>query len=426
KAVRINAVGSGMELDDLNVILRSKNLEGIVIPKVGSADDVKFVSRMIDLIAPDESRSKIRLLASIESALAIMNIKQIATSDPRLDALIFAAEDYCADVGIVRTRSRKEMLLARQTIVTAASAYELQAIDLVCVDFRNDNILTEECQEGREMGYLGKQAIHPRQIDIIQQMFLPDMQDVERAAHIVYGYEQHSKKGIGAFDLDGKMIDLPMVKWAERILARATTGGIIIPEIKKDEKTVTKKKMSPRTNSPPPSSYGLDDSFEYAEYNPGSSYYPSTPAGGQPSNINSQFYSTQCPVSPHSTPSLNRNNITDATATRAQARARNGSRKTKNNSTGLSSLLPRTLNVPRKILSSSAVQFFTLIVIYSFCITTICFIFSASYFLTLYDDTRRMLRNSRAWAKVKSGVREKISMLGDDWEEFLQNYFDHE
>ncbi|CAG8711240.1 25821_t:CDS:10, partial [Dentiscutata erythropus] len=226
KAVRINAVGSGMELDDLNVMLRSKNLEGIVIPKVRSADDVKFVSRMIDLIAPDES------------ALAVMNIKQIATSDPRLDALIFAAEDYCADVGIIRTRSRKEMLLARQIIVTAASAYELQAIDLVCVDFRNDDILTEECQEGREMGYVGKQAIHPRQIDIIQKMFLPDIQDVERAARIVYGYEQHSKKGIGAFDLDGKMIDLPMVKWAERILTRATAGGIAIPEIKKDENSI--------------------------------------------------------------------------------------------------------------------------------------------------------------------------------------------
>ncbi|RIB15479.1 Pyruvate/Phosphoenolpyruvate kinase-like domain-containing protein, partial [Gigaspora rosea] len=237
KAVRINAIGSGMELDDLNVILRSKNLESIVIPKVNSADDIKFVSRMIDLIAPDESRSKIRLLASVESALAIMNIKQIATSDPRLDALIFAAEDYCADVGIIRTQSRKEMMLARQTIVTAANAYELQAIDLVCVDFRNDSILTEECQEGREMGYVGKQAIHPRQIDIIQKMFLPDIQDVERAARIVYGYEQHSKKGIGAFDLDGKMIDLPMVKWAERILARALTGGMAIPEIKDENST---------------------------------------------------------------------------------------------------------------------------------------------------------------------------------------------
>ncbi|CAG8799746.1 23435_t:CDS:2, partial [Gigaspora rosea] len=91
--------------------------------------------------------------------------------------------------------------------------------------------------EGREMGYVGKQAIHPRQIDIIQKMFLPDIQDVERAARIVYGYEQHSKKGIGAFDLDGKMIDLPMVKWAERILARALTGGMAIPEIKDENST---------------------------------------------------------------------------------------------------------------------------------------------------------------------------------------------
>ncbi|RHZ70266.1 hypothetical protein Glove_273g7 [Diversispora epigaea] len=238
RTVRINAVGSGLELDDLNVVLQSKHLEGIVIPKVRSAKDIQFVSRMIDSVAPDENRSKIRLIASIESALGIMNLKEIATSDPRLDALVFAAEDYCADVGLIRTPSRKEMLLARQTIVTTASAYGLQSIDIVCVDFRNDDVLIEECKEGREMGFLGKQAIHPRQIDIIQKMFLPDEQDVERASRIVYGYEQHAKKGIGAFDLDGKMIDLPVVKWAERIISRASSGGMTIPvpKEKKDKK----------------------------------------------------------------------------------------------------------------------------------------------------------------------------------------------
>ncbi|CAG8449632.1 1901_t:CDS:10 [Diversispora eburnea] len=231
RTVRINAVGSGLELDDLNVMLQSKHLEGIVIPKVRSAKDIQFVSRMIDSVAPDENRSKIRLIASIESALGIMNLKEIAISDPRLDALVFAAEDYCADVGLIRTPSRKEMLLARQTLVTTASAYGLQSIDLVCVDFRNDDVLIEECKEGREMGFLGKQAIHPRQIDIIQKMFLPDEQDVERAARIVYGYEQHAKKGIGA-------IDLPVVKWAERILSRASSGGMTIPvpKEKKDKK----------------------------------------------------------------------------------------------------------------------------------------------------------------------------------------------
>ncbi|CAG8610075.1 13715_t:CDS:2, partial [Racocetra fulgida] len=204
--------------------------------------------------ASEKSEKAVRINAvGSESALAIMNIKQIATSDPRLDALI---------------------MLVR---IDVTLYMKIEIADLLFYLLRN-------CKNAITEGNVASATDH----------------NVERAARIVYGYEQHSKKGIGAFDLDGKMY--------------------------------------------------------YAEYNPGSSYYPSTPAGGQPSNINSQYYSTQCPVSPHSTPSLNRNDITDATATRAQARARNGSRKAKNN--------------------------------------------------------------------IKSGVREKISMLGDDWEEFLQNYFD--
>ncbi|CAJ0763081.1 13951_t:CDS:10, partial [Entrophospora sp. SA101] len=235
KAVRINAVGSGLELEDLNVVLRSKRLEGIVIPKVRSAKDVQFVSRMIDSIAPDNTRSNIRLLASIESAMGIMNIKEIVTSDLRLDGLIFAAEDYCADLGMIRTPSCKELLLARQAIVVAASAYGLQAIDMVCLDFRNNEILMKECREGREMGFVGKQAIHPNQIDIIQKTFLPDEKGI--AARIIHEYGIYSKKGIGAFDLDGKVIDLPVVKWAERLITRAKSAGIKIPEIKSETKT---------------------------------------------------------------------------------------------------------------------------------------------------------------------------------------------
>ncbi|KAG0165809.1 hypothetical protein DFQ28_003299 [Apophysomyces sp. BC1034] len=231
KAVRINAVGSGHELDDLNVILHSKRLQAIVIPKVQSAKDIQFVSRMIDSVAVESQRERIRLIASVESALGIMNIKEIATSDPRLDALIFAAEDYCADLGLVRTGTRKEMLFPRQMIVNAAAAYGLQAIDLVCVDFQNEEILLEECKEGREFGFAGKQAIHPSQIDIIQQTFLPDPADVERAVRIVNGFEHYSQKGVGAFNLDGKMIDMPVVKWAQKIVSKAQAGGMSIPSV---------------------------------------------------------------------------------------------------------------------------------------------------------------------------------------------------
>ncbi|KAI9322516.1 Pyruvate/Phosphoenolpyruvate kinase-like domain-containing protein, partial [Dichotomocladium elegans] len=229
KAVRINAIGSGLELDDLNVILHSKRLQAIVIPKVQTAKDINFVSRMIDSVAIE--RERIKLIASVESALAIMNIREIATADPRLDALIFAAEDYCADLGLIRTPSRKEMVFARQSIVNAAAAYGLQSLDLVCVDYQNQDILREECAEGREFGFTGKQAIHPDQIPIIQEMFLPDPGDLSRAIKILEGYEHHKEKGVGAFSLDGKMIDMPVVKWAEKLISRAKAGGMDNPKL---------------------------------------------------------------------------------------------------------------------------------------------------------------------------------------------------
>ncbi|KAF9138923.1 hypothetical protein BG015_002212 [Linnemannia schmuckeri] len=245
KAVRINAVGSGLEFDDLNVVLRSSRLQAIVIPKVQSAKDVQFVSQMVDSVAPFITRKNVRIIASIESALGIMNLKEIATADPRVDALVFAAEDYCADLGLTRTREGTEMLYGRQAIVTAAHAYGLQAIDLVCMDYKNDDILKEECEFGRRMGFLGKQAVHPRQLDIIQRCFLPTDHEIARAADISEGYQEHSKRGVGAFNYNGKVIDLPVVKWAEKILSRARQGGVAIPIAEERQKILQAGSNSP-------------------------------------------------------------------------------------------------------------------------------------------------------------------------------------
>ncbi|KAI9506231.1 Pyruvate/Phosphoenolpyruvate kinase-like domain-containing protein [Coemansia spiralis] len=202
--VRINAVGSGLELDDLNVILQSEKLDAIMIPKVDSHKEVQYTAR------------------------GIINIRDIAKADPRVDALLFAAEDYCADTGIIRTRSRKELYYARSVVSTAAHAYKLQAIDMVTMDFRDMDVLREECTEGAEMGFTGKQVIHPAQVDIVQQHFLPPKDILSRAWRIVQGYQEHYTLGKGAFDLDGKAIDMPVVKWAYRVLRLAELAGIDI------------------------------------------------------------------------------------------------------------------------------------------------------------------------------------------------------
>jgi len=124
-------------------------------------------------------------------------------------------------LGLIRTESRKELLYARSAVVTTAVAYGLQSIDLVCLNYNNESALETECQEGRELGFTGKQAIHPRQIPTIHRAFAPQQSEIEYASRIVAGYEEHSKQGVGAFGLDGKVVDMPVVKWAQRVLEKA-------------------------------------------------------------------------------------------------------------------------------------------------------------------------------------------------------------
>ena len=92
---------------------------------------------------------------------------------------------------------------------------------MVCIDFKNLRVLQEECKEGKEWGFTGKQAIHPSQVDVIQRQFSPSKCQVEKALAIIKGYEESVKKGLGAFNLNGIMIDMPVVKLAHKTLQRA-------------------------------------------------------------------------------------------------------------------------------------------------------------------------------------------------------------
>ncbi|KAJ3080701.1 citrate lyase beta subunit [Rhizoclosmatium globosum] len=221
--VRINSIGSGFEHSDLVSLLKSPSLDSILIPKVNTPSDVQYVSNLIDTIGV---RKDVKILASIESAKGLLNLGEIigvdAQNKNRIEAIVFAAEDYAADLGLVRTPSRTEMVLARQLVVTHAVANGLQAIDLVCVDFKDEGVLREECREGRTFGFTGKQAIHPNQVQVIQECFMPSEKEIAYATRIIEGSEHHKAKGAGAFDLDGKMIDAPVVLWAQRILAKAS------------------------------------------------------------------------------------------------------------------------------------------------------------------------------------------------------------
>ena len=169
----------------------------------------------------------IRMLVGVETAKGILNLKEIAEADRRLDAIIFGAEDYAASIGATRTREAHEVLYARSAVVTACAANDLHAIDMVYIDFRDVEGLRAEAEQGAGLGFSGKQIIHPNQVAPVQEAFTPSEAAIEYAQRVVAAFAASQKEGRGAFALDGRMIDMPLLKNAQKVLDRAKAAGKI-------------------------------------------------------------------------------------------------------------------------------------------------------------------------------------------------------
>jgi citrate lyase beta subunit len=222
RLVRINEAGSGQADADLDAILPARP-DGIVLPKVSNPDQVRAVSQKIAVSeqAQNLPLDSIALLVQIESALGLVNLKEIAGADERLDALIFGAEDYAADLGARRTPEAMEVFTARSLVAAHAAAFGLAAIDMIWADFKDKAGLERLAGQGADLGYSGIQIIHPDQIEPAQRAFTPNEAEVAAAQRVVGAYETSLVEGRGAFALDGRMVDMPMVKAAQRVLARA-------------------------------------------------------------------------------------------------------------------------------------------------------------------------------------------------------------
>jgi citrate lyase beta subunit len=228
RLVRINPVGSGLEDEDLQAALAGRP-DGIVIPKVESGEQIRWVSEAIASHERAGGRvvGEVIIIAIVETARGIVNLQWIAAADDRLRALIFGAEDFAGDIWAVRTPEGREVFYARSAVVVHAAAAGLQAIDMVYVDFRDLEGLKAEAVQGVQMGFAGKQVIHPAQVIPVQEAFTPGDEEIERARRILDAYDQHQTAGQGAFALDGKMVDAPIVKAAERVVARGKAAGKI-------------------------------------------------------------------------------------------------------------------------------------------------------------------------------------------------------
>ena len=226
RLARINAIGTGLEMEDLTSVLPA-HPDGIVIPKVENADQIRWASEQIAVIEKefDWQVGGIPVLAVVETARGIVNLQEIAGSDARLQALIFGAEDFTSDLGATRTSEGWEVFYARSALLTHAGAYGLQAIDMIYINFQDIEGLKNEADQGAKMGFSGKQIIHPFQVIPTQDAFTPSDDAIIQASHLLKAYKLHIEAGEGVFALNGKLVEAPIIKSAERVLERARVAG---------------------------------------------------------------------------------------------------------------------------------------------------------------------------------------------------------
>jgi citrate lyase subunit beta/citryl-CoA lyase len=227
RMVRINQLPQG--LDDLDFII-PHYVNVILIPK---AETPAQVNNVAERIASLNKKCKVWLMPVIESALGIENAFHIASASPDIVAVAIGLEDYTADLGVKRTKSGDETLYARLRIVNACKAAHVQPLDSVFPDISDPEGLKEAAVRSKSLGFEGVGCIHPGQIRIIRESFIPDLEETEKACRIVMAFEEAESKGLGVVSLDSKMIDRPVVIRALTTITLAEKFGIL----KKDWRT---------------------------------------------------------------------------------------------------------------------------------------------------------------------------------------------
>jgi citrate lyase subunit beta/citryl-CoA lyase len=217
--VRLNPFGGDIDgRDDLEAIDVEPSC--FVVPKAGSAEDVEAVAEALE-----ESGTDTGVVPIVESAAGVVNAAEVATAS-RVSAVVFGAEDLAADLGATRTPEGEEVIYARQKVVAVATAAEVEAIDTLWTEFRDEEGLREDTERGISLGYDGKLAIHPAQVEVINDAFTPDARKVEWAERILEAKEEAEERGKGVFEVDGEMVDAPLVEQARTVKHRARAAGV--------------------------------------------------------------------------------------------------------------------------------------------------------------------------------------------------------
>lgn len=221
--VRVNALDTEHMLADL-VAIMAGSPTGIFLPKPSCGADIKTVDNYLTVLEQQNGigLGSTKILSLAESALGAVNIGSFVGASNRLCAITWGAEDMATDLGaLANIDDNGEYFLVHQlgraSCLMVGAAGRMQAVDSVFIDYKDEAGLRAECVRSRREGFTGKMAIHPAQVAVINECFSPTEEEIEYARQVIKAFEDSD--GAGTVGLNGKMLDRPHLKQAQRLLA---------------------------------------------------------------------------------------------------------------------------------------------------------------------------------------------------------------
>ncbi len=221
--VRVNSLGTQWCHGDF-VAVASAGVDGIVLPKVESASDLKTAEWLLKSLEHERGLPEggIDLIPIIETALGFSNIASIARAGTRARRLAFGAGDFTLDVGMTWSADETELLPYRTAFVVESRAAGLEPpIDTVWVALKDGDGFRRSVQRAKDLGFQGKMCIHPDQVPVVNDCFCPSEAELAHARRVIEAFAEAERNGLAAIQIDGKFVDYPIVYLAQRLVARA-------------------------------------------------------------------------------------------------------------------------------------------------------------------------------------------------------------
>ena len=225
---RINPLSTEFGKDDVRVLVPA-GLRKMRLAMCETPEQVKELDQLLTKVEKEHGieNGACKIQCSLETPLAVMNAVSIATASSRVTSISFGAEDFTRTMGAERTKEGKELFVARTMVVMAAAIAGVDAIDTVWSDLDDEEGFKEEVKTSMNLGFAGKSCIHPSQVKIVHKIFTPNKEELEKSLEIVKAAEAANINKGGVITVNGKMVDIPVIAKAEKVVRLAKSAGMI-------------------------------------------------------------------------------------------------------------------------------------------------------------------------------------------------------